>query len=58
MAYIDDLVVYNGQLSDYKNGLLSPQDIQAKYIVIKTAYDAEMVKYNKAIQDLNAFLAS
>ena len=56
MAYIDDLVVYNGQLSDYKNGLLSPQDIQAKYIVIKTAYDAEMVKYNKAIQDLNAFL--
>ena len=56
MAYIDDLVVYNGQLSDYKNGLLSPQDIQAKYIVIKTAYDAEMVKYNKAIQDLNALL--
>ena len=45
MAYIDDLVVYNEQLSDYKKGLLSPQDIQAKYTAIKTAYDAEMVKY-------------
>ena len=56
MTYIDDLVVYNGQLSDYKKGLLSPQDIQAKYTAIKTAYDAEMVKYNKAIQDLNALL--
>ena len=56
MAYIDDLVVYNEHLANYKKGLLSLQDIQAKYNTIKSAYDAEMVKYNKALQDLQALL--
>lgn len=56
MAYIDDLVVYNEHLASYKKGLLSLQDIQAKYNIIKSAYDAEMVKYNKELQDLQAFL--
>ena len=56
MAYIDDLVVYNEHLASYKKGLLSLQDIQAKYNIIKSAYDTEMVKYNKALQDLQALL--
>ena len=56
MAYIDDLVVYNGHLTNYKKGLISLQDIQAKYNIIKSAYEAEMVKYNKALQDLQALL--
>ena len=56
MAYIDDLVVYNEHLANYKKGLLSLQDIQAKYNIIKSAYDAEMVKYDKALQDLQALL--
>ena len=56
MAYIDDLVVYNEHLANYKKGLISLQDIQAKYNIIKSAYEAEMVEYNKALQDLQALL--